>query len=150
MRRLLDAFGFFLKKVFDKGFALLVKNSKIAVEVVENFKLILNSPVVDILVAITPTAWDDVNKEKIRKGFAEVVIKVGILHNIIQASDNPTVALQKMKEYLESISPELHKDWWAKFAAEFAGYLSDGKFEYAELMSTSQAIWLKYFYKPAA
>lgn len=148
MKKILDKIKTWLKARFDKGFEIIKRNSAAAVKVTDELKKIIDSPVTDIITALIPGELDNELKFKLRKVLPEVAAKIGIAHNIVQASDDPTVALEKIRVYISSLGLDGRKDWWVMFSAKVLESLSDGDLSWAELVMLSQDAYLELYKKP--
>jgi hypothetical protein len=148
MKKILEQIKAWLQAKFKAGFDAAKKNSHIAVKVTEQLKNVIGSPVADLITALIPGELDNEIKYKLRKILPEVAAKVGIAHNIIQASDDPTTALASIKAYIESLGGTARRDWWVLFSANVLEALSDGEISYSDLIKLSQMAYDELYKKP--
>ena len=145
MKKVIAQIKTWLQAKFKAGFDAVKKNSHIAVKVTEELKKVIDSPVADLITALIPGELDNEIKYKLRKILPEIVAKIGIAHNIIQASDDPTVAMQKIVAYIQSLGGDARKDWWVLFSAKVTEALSDGDVTYAELVALTQMAYTELY-----
>lgn len=138
MKKIAAKIKAWLKDKFDKGFDIAKKNSLVAVQVTNKLKEVINSPIADLVTALIPGELDNELKYKLRKVLPEVAAKIAITHNIIQATEDPTTALTKIKEYIESLGGGARRDWWVLFSANVMEGISDGEVSYSDLIKWTQ------------
>lgn len=150
MKKVFQSIKEFVQRIFNRAFAIAKANSEVAVQIVQKLKEVIDSPIVDLINAIIPGDFDSVITTKIRQVLPEVVIKFAIAHNIIQSSENPTTALEKIKEYIATLPGEGRGSFYARFAADFAVALSDGQITLPEAYALTQSIYVEFYKNPAA
>jgi hypothetical protein len=147
MKKILEQIKTWLQAKFKKGFDIVKRNSHVAVKVTEQLKIVIGSPIADLLTALIPGDLDNEIKYKLRQVLPEVAAKVAIGHNIIQASDDPTTALAAIKAYIESLGIDARKDWWVLFSAKVMEAISDGEVTYAEIVMLTQDAFIELYGK---
>ena len=150
MKKLFESIKAFVKRIFSRAFDYAKANSEVAVQIVQKFKELIDSPIADIAVALIPGTGDDILLAKARKVAPEVVIKFGIAHNIFQASEDATTALQKIQEYILTLPLDGRGSFYARFAADFAVAISDGEITLPEAYALTQTIYVEFYKKEAA
>ena len=127
-------------KLFASAGSFAEKVLPIVIGVTNTLKYKVDSPVADILVAITPTGIDDAVLAKIRAVLPKVVEKTALAQKWLAMSKDMTT-----NELLQAILGELKNssnDEWQKFWAEFSGmflyYMADGKLTVGEAIALAQ------------
>lgn len=138
MKKILSQISDWLKKKFKQGFDAAKKHSHVAVKVTDELRKVVASPVADLLTALIPGDLDNEIKYKLRQELPKIAAKVAIAHNILQATDDPTTALVKIREYIASLGLDAQRAWWVDFSAHVMEALSDGELSWPELVAITQ------------
>jgi hypothetical protein len=147
IRKLWLSVSGWVKGIFGNSLVWLKKNSQIAVNVTQKLKEIIESPVADLVTALIPGELDNKIKDLLRKIVPEVAIKVGIAHNILQASEEPNEAIAKIVEYLKTLPKEGRAAFWIQFAGELNFVLADGEITFPEAVALSQLVYAEFYKK---
>lgn len=139
--------GRFFGNLFRTTGEFLRKNSEVAVKATQVLKSIVESPVVDVIVTLTPTGLDNAIAAKLRKVMPEVVTKMALAHNIIEKSTVPSVAIARIVDYLKILKPEARTAFWLQFSAELNHALADGKITFAEAVILAQMAYKELYEK---
>jgi hypothetical protein len=147
MKKLLEQISDWLKRKFKQGFDAAKKHSHIAVKVTDGLRKIVESPVADLLTAMIPGELDNEIKYKLRKELPGIAAKMAIAHNILQANEDPTLALARMREYIASLGLDAQRAWWVDFSAHVMEVFSDGDVTWGELVSITQKAYDEIYSK---
>jgi hypothetical protein len=137
--------GIKIKEGINKAYRLIRSKSYIAVAVTQNLKKILDSNVPDILVALTGTNLDDKALAIARERLPVWAAKILIAHNLMEATEDPSTALVKLKLYLETLGDEGKAHWFVNFSASIKNDLTDGVFSWDEVTKRSQEVFQEFF-----
>jgi hypothetical protein len=138
MKKILTQVSDWLKRQFKQGYDAAKKHSHVAVKVTDGLRKVVASPVADLITALIPGDLDEEIKYKLRKELPGVAAKVAIAHNILQAEEDPTLALGKIREYIASLGVDAQKSWWVDFSAHVMEVFSDGDVTWSELIIITQ------------
>lgn len=141
-------FWSWLKKLFSGAEKLIKKYITPSVTVVENFKIIIDSPVTDILTAIIPGWFDDMLKDKLRKLLPIVLIDLGIAKNCANAG-TPEAVMQCAATALQKLTNDAKNLAYHNIAILLAKYLADGKLSTRELIHLTEETYNQLFKKAA-
>jgi hypothetical protein len=150
MKKVFQSIKEFVQRIFNKAFSYAKANAEVAVQIVQKFKELIDSPIADIAVALIPGDLDDKALAKVRQVLPEFVVKFAINAKIIQAAEDPTTALNKIREYIATLPAEGRGIWYAGFAAHFAEAISDGVITLPEAYALTQTIYVEFYKKEAA
>lgn len=133
--------GAWFKKVFDKEFHFLKKNSKMAVEVTNVLKGLVESPITAAVVNLTPITWDNELLFKARPIVRKVAIEMAIAHGIIQTAENNSNVFAAIIDHLKQFVADGRVGFWVEFSGRLNVAFSDGKISLAEGISLAQMIF---------
>jgi hypothetical protein len=138
MKKILTQVSDWLKRKFKQGYDAAKKHSHVAVKVTDGLRKVVASPVADLLTAIIPGDLDNELKFKLRQELPKIAAKVAIAHNILQATEDPTLALSRIREYIASLGEIGQRAWWVDFSAHVMEAISDGDLSWDELQRITQ------------
>ena len=112
-----------------------------SIETVQKIKELINSPLVDVLTAIIPGDADDKLKDWIRANIGKALNVLNITADI---TNQPTIELQlqKLLEYLKTLSPSMQKGVLMRLASEMA--ISSGGRENVKGHAVDLLVQLQY------
>lgn len=125
--------GFFLEQFRD--------HAQQAVTIVENLKMVLNSPVADLITILIPGSKDDMLVAYLRNIVPPVLEKTIIALNIVKSNNSKSKIIEKGIEYLKGATKEQKALFYTTFAAELNIALSDGKITFGEAVILSQLVY---------
>lgn len=134
-----------IKDWFSDSFNLLKKNSELAVKVTAKLKEIVESPVADIAVNLSPSNIDNAALIAIRKYIPKVAFKMALAHQICEESFTPNEAIGKLINYLKGLKLEARAAFWVQFAGELNLAFSDGKLTFPEAVMLSQMVYIEIY-----
>lgn len=128
-------------------FDLLVRYSDVAVKVTAALKKFVDGKVDNFIVTQIPGEADDALLTLLEDQVPKFAMKTALINSILKAGKNnqdPVVAIAK---HIQGLHLEGKEEFYAKFAArlvlDIAEAKADGKFEFAEVLSISQARFLE-------
>lgn len=147
MKKLFEKIKIALLGAFGKLLDFLVDHGKVAIKVTDIVKSVIENPLIDYAVALTPSKKDDEVLAKAKEIVPKIALKVGLAMNIVSiadAQDDETIAFSKVLEY---VSNQLPDDGKAIFYRELSGAiaeaLSDGNMSGGEAVAIVQLIFKK-------
>lgn len=148
MKELVSKVRGFLQNLWGDLLPALVKNGNASVKVVNIIKDVINSPVLNLAVALTPTQKDDAVLRKAKVLATEAVATLGFAMGIvsyINAGEDPKLVAKWVSEYLKDNATDSQK---AIFYRELAGLIlealmDDGKISTGEYVAIGQFLFKK-------
>jgi len=148
MKKLLDKIKSGLSKAFGNVLGFLVKNGQVAIEATNIVKHIVQNPMVDWAVALTPTRADDKALALAKKLIPELSVKIGLAMNVIKIADaqeSHEKAFAKVLEFISTQIPDEGKAiFYRELSAKIAESLTDGNISGGEAVAIVQLIFKKY------
>lgn len=138
--------GQWFKKLFGGSKALAEKVIPIGIEVVEQIKLIIDSPVTPLLTMLIPGQLDDAIAAKVKKLLPQILATLKITNDCAK-KPTPDAVIQCAIAYLRTLRPNEQEEHWLKIAAKLSAALSDGKLEWTEILDITQDIYLNNYKK---
>lgn len=130
-----------IKKLFEKVEKEVRKDIVIAISVVQRVKLVIDSPVADVITALIPGDADDRIKELLRKELPKILLELGMIQSIAgieNVNDQLNAVLQKLK-----LSGDDSKNaFYHSLASLILQKLSDGKLSWSDAVAISE-----YYYQ---
>lgn len=133
-----------LKRLFTSAAAIIEKYITPSIEVVENIKLFIDSPVADLLTAVIPGGIDDMLKDKIRKILPIVLIDLRIADQCSKAG-TPEAVLQCSVKALATYTNDAKNLALHNIAVLLSKYLADGKLSTRELIHLTEEAYQQKF-----
>jgi hypothetical protein len=145
----------FFKKLWNKirrrtnetKFELLVRYSDVAVKVTAALKKFVDGKADNFIVSQIPGTKDDALLALLEHVIPKLALKTALINSIIKSgrgNHDPVLAIAK---HIQGLHMEGKEEFYAKFAArlvlDIAEAKSDGNFEFAEVLSISQARFLE-------
>lgn len=128
-------------------FDLLVRYSDVAVKVTAALKKFVDGKVDNLIVSQIPGVADDALLAILESQVPKFATKTALINGIVKSgkgNQDPVVAIAK---HIQALHIEGKEEFYAKFAArlvlDIAEAKSDGVFEFAEVLSISQARFLE-------
>lgn len=138
MKKLFKKISDWFKRILLVALPKYKQISKIAVDITNKLKAIVESEVLDIAVNLIPGDVDNVILDKIRNILPLVIKNVSLAAGIAFESENNSEVIQKLIDHLKSLNPEGRKAFWVAFAGELNRALADGKISFEEAVILSQ------------
>lgn len=107
----------------------------IGVKVVDNIKLIFDTPVPDVITAIIPGNIDDKIKDAIRAALPTIVTELQLASKCIGLTE-PGAIVACAIDTLKNIAPEFRKDFYDALAVQIGVVAADGKLTWDDLKTT--------------
>jgi len=130
----------FLKNLFRNLKALAEKFVKPSVLVVENLKLLVESPLAPVITGLIPGTWDDKIVAKLRQHLPRILQVLKISEECLKLTkfeDIVLCAITKLKEY----DPEARAANYHNIATMLSVALSDRKISWREAIHLSEEIY---------
>lgn len=130
----------FLKNLFRSLKSLAEKFVKPSVIVVENIKLLVESPLAPIVTSLIPGTWDDKIVAKLKQHLPRILQILKISEECLKLTkfeDIVLCAINKLKEY----TPEARAANYHSIAALLSVSLADGKITWREAVHLSEEIY---------
>lgn len=134
----------FLKKLWDSIrhlFQGLQLKSKvwvaIAIKAVQAVKVVMDSPVPDVLTSIIPGDVDDKAKNVIREWIPKVLLQLNMVEAIVNIED-PNEQLNAILAKIKLANKETRNIIWHGLGSLIIEKLSDGKFSWADSVAVAQ------------
>lgn len=135
------------RRTDETKFDLLVRYSDVAVKVTSVLKKFVDGKIDNFIVSQIPGKKDDALLAILESEVPKFATKVALINSIIKVgvdNEDPIIAIA---EHVKNLNIEGKEEFYAKFAArlvlDIAEAKSDGKFEFAEVLSISQARFLE-------
>jgi hypothetical protein len=113
----------------------------LVISVTNVLKKIVDSPVTDIVTAITPTGVDDLLVSKIRQVIPLVLQNTALAQEFLHLQSTEAI-LQALRARLKDATETEWQKFWVDFSGLLAYYLADGKLSVGESIALAQ-----YWYK---
>lgn len=138
--------GKWLKSLFTKTKAIAETYIPIGIEVVEEIKKVVDSPITPLLTMLIPGHLDDAIAAKVKQLLPQVLTTLRISNDCAKKTTPDEVA-QCVIAYLRTLRPNERHDFWLKIAAKVSAALSDGKLTWTEILDITQDIYNKQYNK---
>jgi hypothetical protein len=117
------------------------EHADLAVSITERIKVILDSPIVDVITFIIPGDVDDNIVRNLRVILPIIFRKVALANNIIKENEFPTDIINEVLIYLKDVDKYKKSLFWILFSAELNRSLADGKITLNEAIILSQLVY---------
>lgn len=128
-------------------FDLLVRYSDVAVKVTAALKKFVDGKVDNFIVSQIPGEIDDALLALLESQIPKFATKIAIIDSIIKVGKNNQDPIVAIAKHIQKLKLEGKEEFYAKFAArlvlDITEAKSDGVFEFAEVLSISQARFLE-------
>lgn len=146
MKPIKKAFSW-VKKILGLGFGVVRNHDFIAVEITENLKNIVRSPVIKGGIRLIPNKFVGDTYRFLDEQALPVLHEVAVIHGIIQNNEKNSVAVEKIIERLRALYPEKEGKVYADYAGRLNHRLSDGILSLKESWDQAQDTWYTFFKK---
>lgn len=147
MKRFISRIKGFLKQAWEAAFPVLIKYGEAAVAVTDIVKGVVDSPVTDLVVKLTPTQADDAVLAKAKLILPVVTYQLGLSLGIVKELNDGDSVEEVMAIILKHVGEQLPKEGKAIFYRELSGQvayaLADGNISKAEAVALTQLIFKK-------
>ena len=141
MRKIINA----IRNAFGSLLGFLVTRGEVAVKVTDMVKSVIENPLVNWVVLLTPNKTDDALLTKAKVLIPKVGVKVAMAMGILNQVNESETTEQAFGKVLEYVSQALPMEGRAIFYRELSGQLaealSDGKISTAEAVALVQLIF---------
>lgn len=145
MKKVFDKLKFTVRELFGKTYKWLRLNSELSVKVTSQLKKLVESPMADVITDLIPGEFDNGVKIILRKFIPQVAFKVAVFHNIMQESDSPKDAVDRIITYLQTLPVQGRASFWIRFSAELNIALSDGHISLDEAVILTQLAYKELY-----
>ncbi len=132
--------GGWFKKLFTKTKAAAEKYIPIGIEVVEQLKLVMDSPLTPLLTMLIPGTLDDAIAAKVKRLLPEVLATLKISNECAKKA-TPDEVVQCVIAHLRTLRPDDRHDNLLKIAAKVSAACSDGKLTWTEILDMTQDVY---------
>lgn len=126
---------------------MLVRYSDVAVKVTSALKKFVEGKADNFIASQIPGVGDDAFVALLENVVPKFAAKTAIVNGILKAGKNNEDPMIAIAKHIQGLHLEGKEEFYAKFAArlaiDFAEAKKDGKIEFAEIMSISQARFLE-------
>lgn len=148
MKELVSRVKNFLHNLLGDLLPVLLKNGRVAVKVVDIVKEVVENPLLNLAVSLTPTKKDDIALRKAKMITSELMGKLGFAMRMVESiemQEDPKVVAKWVSEHLRGYSSDSEK---AVFYRELAGLIleslmDDGKISTGEYVAIGQFLFRK-------
>lgn len=141
MKKLINA----IRNAFGSLLGFLVSRGEVAVKVTDMVKSVIENPLVNWVVLLTPNKTDDVLLAKAKVLIPKVGVKVAMAMGILKQVNESETTEQAFGKVLEFVSKSLPMEGRSIFYRELSGQLaeslSDGRVSTAEAVALVQLIF---------
>jgi len=145
MKKVINLIVELYHKVIGMALHKFKEHADLAVSITERIKVILESPVVDVITFLIPGDVDDKIVKKLREILPIVFMKVAIATNIIKKNELPSDIIAEVLEYLKECDKGQKATFWIQFAAQLNRALVDSRINLNEAIILSQLIYKERF-----
>jgi hypothetical protein len=143
-----DKFFSFLKTWYDKLFTEYDKEGTAAVLTVNIIKEVIESPVTEWVVKLTPTEYDDIALRWAKQYALNAINTWALARNLLTEGATNEEIIEVIAGYFKSITKNAKKSFYVDLAADLAVYLADGKITWTEALMLTQKIFRERFQLP--
>ena len=118
--------------IFNRTKEIVVKYVQPSVAMVENIKMVIDSPVADLITAIIPGTLDDLIKDKMRK-YLPIILQDLKIAQECSALKDPAAIVKCALEALVKYDKTSKYVYLKGIATKMADALTDGKISWSEL-----------------
>lgn len=138
--------GNWFKKFFKRSKAIAEKVIPIGIEVVEEIKKVVDSPVTPLINMLIPGNLDDAIAAKVKQLLPQVLATLKISNECAKKT-TPDEVVQCVIAHLRTLRPHERHDFWLKIAAKVSAALSDGKLTWTEILDITEDIYKQQYNK---
>jgi len=146
MKFLKKAFSW-LKSTFGFGMGMIRDHTFLAVEITENLKALVRSPITRAVVSLTPFTWDDKIRTYADSIVLPILAEVAHMAGVIRENQKDSVAIEMIIARLKTLHPDEEAKVYQDFAARMNYRLADGVFSLKESWEAAQDTWYTFFKK---
>lgn len=136
-KRLFSGLSRFLRKLFARARVLAETVIPVGIDVVENLKLLLDSPITPLITTLIPGQVDDVIAEKIREALPKILLNLKIADECTKMQSNDAI-IQCAIKHLKAYHPTARKAYYLNIASMLSEALADGKLTWSEIVLLTQ------------
>jgi hypothetical protein len=135
-----------VKRFFGLSKGAAQKYIPVGIQVVEQIKLIIDSPVMPLLNMLIPGQLDDALAAKVKQLLPQILATLKVAND---CANKPTAdeVVQCAISYLRTLRPNEQEEHWLKIAAKLSAALSDGVLQWTEILDITQDIYLEKYKK---
>jgi hypothetical protein len=137
-----------ISSIWKKAGSEVQRLAPIAIEAVERAKILIDSPVPDLITAMIPGELDDKAKEWLRKILPIAIVKLQLALAISGITD-PNEMLRAILAKLKFASDAQRDQFYHEFGYLILGLLSDGNLSQSDAIQIAE-YYYKHIHKPAA
>lgn len=135
----------YIKKLYNRIFAsvldLVKDHALMAVNITNNLKKVVDSPITDLITTIIPGDIDGKVARSLRKILPVVLEKITMALKLVEAGASKSEIIEVALTYLREGTKEQKTLFLISFAAELNVVLADGKITFSEAVILSQLIY---------
>jgi hypothetical protein len=130
-----------IASLFEKVEKEVKKDVVIAISVVQRIKVVIDSPVADVVTALIPGDADDRAKTLLREWLPKLLLQLGMIQSIANI-ENVNDQLNAIMEKLKLSSDDAKNAFYHSLASLILEKLSDGKLSWSDAVAISE-----YYYQ---
>lgn len=130
-----------IKHLFDKVEEEVKKEVVVAIAIVQQIKVIVDSPVADVVTALIPGTVDDQIKEKLREWLPKILLELGMIQSIANMT-NVNDQLNAILAKLKLSSDDTKNAFYHSLASLILTKISDGKLTWSDAVAIAE-----YYYQ---
>lgn len=131
IKRLFSNFSRYFSIIFSKAKTYLKKEIPDAIEVVEQLKFFIDSPITPILNALIPGQVDDLVAAKVKGALPQILLDLKIAGECASLTSNDEI-IQCAITHLRSYDPKAQHAYYLTIASMLSQALTDGKLSWSE------------------
>jgi hypothetical protein len=136
-KRLFSGIGTFFRDLFGRARKVAEEVIPVGIEVVENIKVVMDSPVPTLLTMLIPGQVDDVIAAKIKELLPTILLNLKIADECAKKQSNDEI-IQCAIAHLRNYHPNAQKAYFLNIASMLSAALADGKLTWAEIVMITQ------------
>lgn len=136
-KRLWTGIGRFFNDVFGRARKVAEQVIPVGIEVVENLKTVMDSPVPALLTMLIPGQVDDVIAAKIKELLPGILLNLRIADECAKKQSNDEV-IQCAIAHLRNYHPTARNAYFLNIASMLSAALADGKLTWSEIVMITQ------------
>jgi hypothetical protein len=145
--QLIDWIKFQLEKIWGDVYYILLEKGQASINITNILKYIVENETVNVTVALSPNKVDDVILALGKKLVKEILAKLGVLLNIVQATEDPETAFEKTLEYVRTLPLEGRGIIYREFSGLLAEFLSKDSDGGIKITRGERIALLQFIYK---
>lgn len=132
-----------IQSLFEKVEQEVQKDVVVAITVVQRIKVVIDSPVADIVTALIPGDADDRVKDLLRQWLPRILLELSMVQSVANIEDE-NAQLQAILEKLKLSSDEAKNAFYHSLASLILEKLSDGKLSWTDAVAIAEYYYVNH------